>query len=67
MLTYGSVSPDLAASVAELRSRARRQGYTVADGHTVEDWRPDTERDARHGDRGKVVEVDRYSRLGFSD
>jgi hypothetical protein len=36
--------PDLAASVEALRRRAKRQGYVVDEGFTVEDRRSDTEK-----------------------
>jgi hypothetical protein len=66
-ITDAGIGPDLAASVRELRSKARRQGYIVEDGHTVEDWRSDTEKDARYGERGKIVEINGYLVLRYSD
>jgi hypothetical protein len=67
MIARDSVGPDIAASGAELRRRARRHGYVVDYGYVVEDWGSDTERKGRCGERGRVVEIDAFLVLRYDD
>lgn len=52
MIEAQGVGVDLDASVATLRSRARRQGYAVEPGYVTEDLRSE-----RWGGKSKAVEL----------